>query len=512
MSSSEIVSESLLIDPRKDVSGDRVLVVYSGGTIGSAPRDVLDPESPEVVFPWEDLQDAVSGLKSIPFPVDCVSFREPLDSANVGPKHWKAIAEVIQKHHDDYGGFVIVHGTDTMVYTASALSFILQNLDKPVVITGSQIPALYKVRNDAEQNLITALLVAQQKYSKLPCVPEVAIFFRDRLIRGNRSKKLNASGYTAFDSLNYPPLGTAGDVIAIDRTVIRHAPKAGFQIQPELNTNVVMFDVFPGLQDNEELYVALLASPHVQGVVLKTYGAGNVPTQPKEFLKAIRDAVDADKIVINVTQCVAGDVKQGLYDTSAVLQDMGVISGQDITPEAALCKLMNVLGDVDLPSISARKARLCRNLAGEQGYSMYTTVIDDEAQQVDTRNGETGRYRSASVTINGFSSDGNAIEKCLVRFIGARISGAGKLLVKIFLNLAAKAQPNDHLPVFAGQYQKSQLDFEQTFTFDIAQTARQELKPESTLTVYVEPCMEGQGVFSWRSLEMTLFVSEYDHG
>jgi hypothetical protein len=266
------------------------------------------------------------------------------------------------------------------------------------------------------------------------------------------------------------------------------------------------------LQDNEELYVALLASPHVEGVVLKTYGAGNVPTQPKEFLKAIRDAVEADKIVINVTQCVAGDVKQGLYDTSAVLQDMGVISGQDITPEAALCKLMNVLGDVDLPSISARKARLCRNLAGEQGYSMYTTVIDDEAQQVDTRNGETGRYRSASVTINGFSSDGNAIEKCLVRFIGARISGAGKLLVKIFLNLAAKAQSNDHLPVFAGQYQKSQLDFEQTFTFDIAQTARQELKPESTLTVYVEPCMEGQGVFSWRSLEMTLFVSEHDHG
>src|SRR6185436_9650775 len=177
-----------------------------------------------------------------------------------------------------YVGFVIVHGTDTMVYTASALSFILQDLDKPVVITGSQIPALYKVRNDAEQNLITALLIAQHRYSKLQSVPEVSIFFRDRLIRGNRSKKLNASGYTAFDSLNYPPLGTAGDLIAIDRSVIREPSTAGFKIQPELDTNVVMFDVFPGLQENPELYTALLGSDHIKGVVLKTYGAGNVPT------------------------------------------------------------------------------------------------------------------------------------------------------------------------------------------------------------------------------------------
>lgn len=508
MISSDIVSPSIITDPRPDLNGneDRVLVVYSGGTIGSAPRDLLDPESPEVVFPWEDLQESVSGLGRVPFPVDAISFKEPLDSANVGPRHWKAIAEIIEEFHDQYVGFVIAHGTDTMVYTASALSFILQNLDKPVVITGSQIPALNKVRNDAEQNLITALLIAQYKYSKLQCVPEVSIFFRDRLIRGNRSKKLNASGYSAFDSLNYPPLGVAGDVIAIDRNAVRPAPKAGFQIQPELNTNVVMFDVFPGLQDNPELYTALLGSPHIEGVVLKTYGAGNVPTKPEEFLDAIRDAVDADKIVINVTQCVAGDVKQGLYDTSAVLENMGVISGQDITPEAALCKLMNVLGDGDL-SFAAKKARMCHNLAGEQNYSMYTTVIDSESRRIDTRKGEEGRYRSASVIINGFSSDDSTIEKCLIRFIGATVSEAEKVRVKIFLNLAAKAQPIDTLSVFAGQYVKSHLESEQTFTFDVAQTARRELKPESTFTVYVEPLGE-QGVLSWKRLELTLFLSE----
>jgi len=509
MDSNDIVSPTLITDSRKEIKNndDRVLVVYSGGTIGSAPRDLADPESPEVVFPWEDLQEAVSGLQIMPFPVDAISFREPLDSANVGPKHWKAIAEVVQQFHDAYTGFVIVHGTDTMVYTASALSFILQDLDKPVVITGSQIPALYKVRNDAEQNLITALLIAQHKYSKLQSVPEVSIFFRDRLIRGNRSKKLNASGYTAFDSLNYPPLGTAGDLIAIDRSAVREPSKAGFKIQPELDTNVVMFDVFPGLQENPELYTALLGSDHIKGVVLKTYGAGNVPTQPIEFLEAIEDAVKAGKIVINVTQCVQGDVKQGLYDTSAVLQDMGVISGQDITPEAALCKLMNVLGDGDLSS-TARKSRMSRSLAGEQNYSMYTTVIDSENHLIDTRKGEEGRYRSAAVVINGFSDGGKTIEKCLIRFVGASVSGAGKVLIKIFLNLAAKAQPSESLTVFAGQYVKSSEESEQTFTFDIAQTARQELKAESTVTVYVEPCREGQGELSWRRLELTLFLSE----
>jgi len=510
MDSSNIIAPSLIPDSWEDVNAneDRVLVIYSGGTIGSAPRDLLDPESPERVYDWEDLQESVSGLKSMPFPVDAISFRDPLDSANVGPKHWKAIAEVIEKFHDGYVGFVIAHGTDTMVYTASALSFILQDLDKPVVITGSQIPALRKVRNDAEQNLITALLIAQYKYSKLQCVPEVSIFFRDRLIRGNRSKKLNASGYDAFDSSNYPLLGTAGDVIAIDRNAVRHASKAGFKIQPKLNTNVVMFDVFPGLQDNSDLYTALLGSSHVEGVILKTYGAGNVPTEPVEFLEAISDAVRNSKIVINVTQCVKGDVKQGLYDTSAVLQDMGVISGQDITPEAALCKLMNVLGDPDVRSLAAKKARMSRSLAGEQNYSMYTTVIDSESQRIDTRNGEDGRYRSEAVAISGFTDDGNTIEKCLIRFVGASVSGAEKVVIRIFLNLAATAQPTENLSEFSGKYLKSSEESEQTFTFDIAQTARQELKQDSTLTVYVEPTENGQGILSWRRLELTLFRSE----
>jgi L-asparaginase len=487
---------------------DKVLVIYTGGTIGSASRDLDDPESPEVVYPWEDLKKAVRGLSDIPFHVDAISFKDPLDSANVGPRHWRTMAHIIEQYYTQYAGFVIAHGTDTMVYTASALSFILENLEKPVIITGSQIPALKKIRNDAEQNLITSLLIANHEFARIPVVPEVAVFFRDKLIRGSRCKKVDASGYRAFDSPNYPLLGFAGDRIDIHEEVVRKPDKsAGFQIQPMLNTDVIVIDIFPGFQDNTKLISDMLGNEAVKGVVLKTYGAGNIPTTPADLLGEIKKAVDRGVFVINVTQCMKGDVQQGLYDTSAVLQDAGVISGQDITPEAALCKLMNVIGNPILDHDQKRKS-ICQNMAGEQRYSMYDTTIDATPAKVDSAAGFGGRYRSTGVAINVALKD--RIQRALIRFCGAEISGAEKLLLKLFINLPPAASPDEGKPTFAGSYKKSRdVNHEkQTFTFDIVRTVSNVLRDINTVTVYAEPTENGHGVFSWESLEMTLFAED----
>ena len=493
-------------------SGKGVLVIYTGGTIGSAPKDRGDPESPEIVYPWKELKKSVLGLQNIAFKVDVVSFTDPLDSANVGPRHWRSMAKTIEKYYDEYNGFVIAHGTDTMIYTASALSFMLVELSKPVIITGSQIPALDKARNDAEQNLITALLIANPEFSQILSVPEVCIFFRDKLIRGNRSKKLDASGYSAFDSLNYPALGTAGDHIDINDVFVRKFPEVPrpLRVYSTLSTNVLTIDVYPGMLENLDMFKTLFETPNLQGVVLRTYGAGNVPTEAK-FLKIIENAVNRDGIiVVNVTQCVRGDVQQGLYDTSAVLQDMGVISGQDITSEAALCKLMNVIGNSDIRDLADKKREICKNQAGEQACTITTTIIDDKPAQVESKNGVSGRYRSASVQVAGFTPNVDAYERVLIRFIGAEVRDAKKLLVKVFVNLPGETDPEHSVSLLAGPYQKSEDPDgkKQTFTFDIAQTWRTAQDDRSTFTVYAEPIGKGNGILSWDRIELTLFTKD----
>jgi L-asparaginase len=517
---SDLLIGDLLTDERKEkfrggpiISKEKVLVIYTGGTIGSAPKDRDDPESPEIVYSWDDLKKYIHALQRIQFLIDVISFVEPLDSANVEPKHWKAMAKIIENYYDDYNGFVIAHGTDTMVYTASALSFILKNLGKPVIITGSQIPALDKLRNDAEQNLITALYIAQYEYMSIPKVPEVCIFFRDLLIRGNRSKKFDASGYDAFKSLNYVPLGICGDRISIKKDVLNEIPEADFHIQPELTTDVISIDLTPGMQNNENLCKNLFTPKENQpkGIVLKTYGAGNVPTN-ENFLNIIGDAIKNGAIVINVTQCPKGEVQQGLYDTSAVLQDIGVISGQDITYEAAMCKLMNVLGEEDF-TIEQKKELIATNMAGEQAFSMYTTIIDDKEQSINSAKAAETRYRSPAIKINGYTDKKNNIEKILIRFIGAKISDGEKLKILVFINLPAiiakdteKVPKSESTSTHAGTFLKSRdsEDKPQTFTFDLKK-ARTELKSSSTITVYAISDGDECATLSWDRIELTLF-------
>lgn len=359
-----------------------VLVIYTGGTIGSAPKDFSDPESPQIVKPWPDLKFAVPNLDKLGFPIDAVSFVNPLDSCNVGPQHWRTMAQVIRDHYGNYSGFVILHGTDTMVYTGSALGLMLQDLSKPVVITGSQLAGIVNVRNDAHQNFLTALTLANPDLHGLPVVPEVMILFGSQILRGCRAKKMDAAGYDGFGSPNFPALGTAGDLIDIDVKHIRPNPESDhIDVFDQMNTNVITIDVFPGIQ-NSDMVKRQLEDPNLKGVVLRSYGAGNVPTVPR-FLDPI-EAITDKVVVVNVTQCPRGTVEMGLYETSQVLLDRGIIGGFDITPEAALCKLMILLGEYG-DDVDAVKSLMQKSIAGEQSWSVYTTRFE-EAGELNAEN------------------------------------------------------------------------------------------------------------------------------
>jgi L-asparaginase len=362
------------------IEGDNlgVLVIYSGGTIGSAPNDPEDPQSPQVVKPWPELVQHFGPFReettyALNFPIDAVAFEEPLDSSNMGPTEWNAVALLLKEYMDQYEGFVIAHGTDTMVYSASALSFMLEHLKKPVILTGSQLSGIGNVRNDAQQNLITAILIANWKYSQIPKVPEVCILFDGQLLRGNRAIKVDASGYEAYETPNYDVLGTAGAKIMIHEERLWRTDHQQFSVNERLDTNVMDVVVFPGIQ-NTELLGRILDIPKLRAVVLRTFGAGNTPTHPPDFLAQLEVARKKNIVVVNVTQCARGSVEMGLYETSAVLMKYGVVSGIDSTPVAVLTKLMVLLGDDRLTQEEVAQ-RVQENLCGEQSESIFVTPM-----------------------------------------------------------------------------------------------------------------------------------------
>jgi L-asparaginase len=328
-----------------------VLVIYTGGTIGSMPVDPDDPDSPQVVVKWDEYvkrtpeflpdHDAFIGFR-----VDAYAFDKPLDSCNVSPEEWRMMASIIEKHHDQYEGFVILHGTDSMIYSASALSFMLVNLKKPVILTGAQMAFLFNSRNDGKQNMITAIMFANPKASGVPLVPEVCIFFNQKLLRGNRARKKDDSGFDAYYTPNFPPLGEAGGRLFVDERLILKPNDQAFQVVKRLEEKVLTFDVYPGIQ-NTDLARNILNTKGIMGIVLRAFGTGKIPTKA-EFLKVFRDAQDKEIVVQNVTQCLHGFVELGMYETSAELLEVGMVTGFDITPEAALCKLMVLLADEDL--------------------------------------------------------------------------------------------------------------------------------------------------------------------
>ena len=335
----------------------KILIIYTGGTIGmieDASTGVLRP------FDFTHLMENVPKVKMLDYTIDNIQFDPPIDSSDMSIAHWQHIARSIANNYDSYDGFVVLHGTDTMAFTASALSFMLENLHKPVIITGSQLP-IGEVRTDGEENLITALQIAAATDADgSPMVQEVAILFENYLWRGNRSTKRSADNFNAFKSNNYPALARIGLGITFERealwrTRIRHRLKPCYDMDPA----VMSVDLFPGITESTLRHQ--LATPGIKGVVLRTFGAGNAPTA-KWFVDAIKEAVARGIIILNVTQCVNGAVHPR-YTGADELTNAGVISGHDITFEAAITKMMFLFG-LGIPTEEVR--RLLRTpLCGE---------------------------------------------------------------------------------------------------------------------------------------------------
>lgn len=314
-----------------------ILILYTGGTFGMTydPQDVLVP------FDFSLILDHLPTLKSLALELTVISFDKPIDSSNIQPEHWQALARLIHDHYVTHDGFVVLHGTDTMAYTASALSFMLDGLGKPVVFTGAQLP-IGEPRSDARENLISALEIASGRKNGMPVVPEVCIYFNYELLRGNRSKKVESMQFDAFDSGNYPPLAKAGVKIDYNFSAIRSPGRRNLQLLSRIDTNISVLKLFPGI--SEASISAILGTPCLKAVVMETYGSGNAPTSPA-LLSHLKKAIEAGVLVLNVSQCPGGRVMQGRYETSRELQRMGVLGGADMTSEAALTKLMVLLGE-----------------------------------------------------------------------------------------------------------------------------------------------------------------------
>lgn len=337
---------------------NKVLLIYTGGTIGMGMNPHTDALEP---LDFNHMRSNIHEFQYIKTDIDVYQFNPPIDSSDMNPELWKRLVNIISERYDQYDGFVILHGTDTMAYTASALSFMLQNLTKPVVLTGSQLP-IGQLRTDGKENLITSIEIASARNEEgRPMVPEVCIYFSGRLVRGNRSTKKNADGFQAFDSYNFPHLCDAGvQFVYHHHHILTPDYSKPLIVHPDMDPNVIVFSLFPGIQ--EKLISNLLTVPELRGIVMRSYGSGNAPQHPW-LQKLLHEATEKGVTIVNVTQCGAGRVEMGRYDTGYHLKEAGVVSGYDSTVEAAVTKLMHLQALYDDPAIIRHK--LNKSLAGE---------------------------------------------------------------------------------------------------------------------------------------------------
>ena len=311
----------------------KILIIYTGGTIG-----MMHSHRSKTLVPFDfgAITDQIPELNHLNCKIDYYAFESPIDSSNVQPGFWVELATVIEKNYSLYDGFVVLHGTDTMAYTASALSFMLENLSKPVIFTGSQLP-LGAIRTDAKRNLITTIQLAASE----TVIPEVSIYFSSQLFRGNRSEKYTSSKFDAFESYNYPVLAETGVHIVVNIDVIQKKSGKKLVVHKNLDSNIALIKIYPGI--NVEVIGSTLRTKNLKALVLETFGSGNASTD-KKFIEVLHQAIKRGVMIVNVSQCGGGAVEQGKYETSIHLKEIGVISGRDITTEAALAKLMFLFG------------------------------------------------------------------------------------------------------------------------------------------------------------------------